>query len=305
MRKAFIKTLTELADANPNIVLLTGDLGYTVIEPFMDKFPDRFINSGVAEQNMIGVAVGMAEAGFVPFVYSIASFATLRPYEFIRNGPILHALPVRIVGTGGGFEYGPNGLTHFGLEDVGVMRVQPEMTVIVPADHEQARTALQATWDLPGPVYYRIGKDDEVTVPGLEGHFELGCVQSITEGDDLLVITAGSIAAEVAAAVSDLDSEGLHCQVSVVATLNPPPVRDLMGILSKFPLVVTVENHYVAGGLGTLVSEIVAEQGIKSQIRRCGIKKMPVGRSGSQQHLNHEHGLSRGSLVETFRELLK
>src|SRR5438067_3211269 len=159
MRRAFTNTLVELAEHDPRIMLLTGDLGYLALEPFSERFPDRFFNVGVAEQNMVGLATGLAEAGYVPFVYSITPFATLRPYEFIRNGPILHHLPVRIVGVGGGFEYSHAGLTHHGLEDVGVMRVQPGMGVIAPADHEQTVTAMEATWDLPGPVYYRLGKD--------------------------------------------------------------------------------------------------------------------------------------------------
>src|SRR2546421_8509146 len=150
MRRAFINTLVELAEHDPRIMLLTGDLGYLALEPFSERFPDRFFNVGVAEQNMVGLATGLAEAGFIPFVYSIVTFASLRPYEFIRNGPILHRLPVRIVGVGGGFEYGPQGLSHHGLEDVGVMRVQPGMTVVAPADHRQMATALRATWDLPG-----------------------------------------------------------------------------------------------------------------------------------------------------------
>src|SRR4051812_22287055 len=119
MRAAFLRTLTELAARDERIVLLTGDLGFAAIEPFKDTFPERFFNVGVAEQNMIGIATGLAEAGFLPFAYSIATFAVLRPFEFIRNGPIMHDLPVRIVGVGGGFEYGHAGPTHHALEDVG------------------------------------------------------------------------------------------------------------------------------------------------------------------------------------------
>ena len=139
MRGAFVKTLTELAYDHPEIVLLTGDLGFMALEPFANAFPDRYYNVGVAEQNMVGIATGLAEAGFIPFVYSIVTFATLRPYEFIRNGPILHHLRVRIVGIGGGFEYGASGFSHHGLEDVGVMRVQPAISIIAPADAQQRR----------------------------------------------------------------------------------------------------------------------------------------------------------------------
>ena len=122
MRNAFLDALVSLAERDERVMLLTGDLGFSVLEPFAERFPDRFVNCGVAEQNMTGVATGLAEAGMVPFTYSIATFATLRPYEFIRNGAALHRLPVRVVGVGGGFDYGHNGITHFALEDYEVAR---------------------------------------------------------------------------------------------------------------------------------------------------------------------------------------
>src|SRR5918912_219611 len=129
MRKAFAETLFELMTQDERILLLTADLGFMVWEAIASKFPGRFFNVGVAEQNMIGLATGLAEAGFIPFVYSIATFATLRPFEFIRNGPVHHNLPVRIVGVGAGYDYGPAGPTHHALEDIGVMRTQPNLTV--------------------------------------------------------------------------------------------------------------------------------------------------------------------------------
>ncbi len=299
MRGAFTRTLIELAEGDPRILLLTGDLGYTVLEPFAEKFPDRYFNVGVAEQNMVGLATGLAEAGFIPFLYSIATFASLRAYEFIRNGPILHQFPVRIVGVGGGFEYGSAGATHHALEDVGVMRIQPGITVIAPADHEQTRAAFLATWDLPGPVYYRLGKDDKTTVPGLRGRFELARVQIIREGADLLIITMGSVANEAASAAATLVDQGIACTVAVVACVNPAPVNDLAAILARFPLVLAIEAHYVVGGVGSLVSEVIAERGLGCRVVRCGIKMTPDGISGSQAHLYHTHGLSSNALAAT------
>ena len=160
MRTTFIQSLTELAHRDPRIVLLTGDLGFNVLEPFKQAHPTRFFNVGVAEQNMVGIATGLAEAGFIPFVYSITTFAVLRPFEFIRNGPVAHGLPVRIVGIGCGVEYGHNGITHYALEDIGVLRTMSQLTLLTPCDSPQASAALHATWDLPGPVYYRLSKDE-------------------------------------------------------------------------------------------------------------------------------------------------
>lgn len=305
MRKALLNILVELATSDPRILLLTGDLGYTVLEPFVEKFPDRFFNVGVAEQNMVGVATGLAEAGFIPFCYSIVTFAALRPYEFIRNGPILHHLPVRIVAVGGGFEYGFAGSTHHGLEDVGVMRVQPGITVIAPLDYQQTHTAIRETWDLPGPIYYRLGKDDRTVIPKLEGRFELGHTQTLCEGKDLLILVMGSIACEAVAAAQALITQGIACTVVAVACLNPPPIADLVEVLSRFPITLTVEAHYVVGGLGSLVSEVIAEHGIPCRVVRCGISTSANGVCGSQNYLQKMHGLSKEAIVETAVGLQK
>jgi transketolase len=298
MRGAFAQAITELGEQDERIVLLTADLGFMALEVFADRFPDRFFNVGVAEQNMIGIATGLAEAGYFPFVYSIVTFASLRGYEFIRNGPVLHHLPVRIVAVGGGFEYGTAGLTHHGLEDIGVMRLQPGLTVISPADAAQTRSAFFETWNLPGPVYYRLGKNDKVIVPYLDGRFELGRVQTITEGDDLLLIAMGGISSEVTAAAAALEAEGVRCTTLIVSTLNPAPVDDLVAILERFRVAITVEAHYVNGGVGSLVSEIVAEHGLGCRVVRCGVRTASDGITGSQKFLEQRYGLASADIVQ-------
>ncbi len=299
MRIAFIKALSELASRDPRILLLTGDLGYMALEPFAERFPDRFFNVGVAEQNLVGLATGLAEAGFIPFVYSIVPFVVLRPYEFIRNGAIQHQLKVRIVGIGGGFEYGTNGLSHYGLEDVGVLRLQPGMSVLAPADHEQAGAVLRATWDMPGPVYYRLGKDDKTIVPGLEGRFELGRIQMLREGTDLVFITMGNVVGEALQAADRLASQGISASVACLACVSPPPMEDVLRLLRSHKLAITVEAHYATGGIGSLVAEAIAEESVSCRLVRCGVK-MPIdGVSGSTAYLYEKHGLSSGALVQT------
>jgi transketolase len=262
------------------------------LEPFSDAFPKRFFNVGVSEQNMVGLATGLAEAGMVPFIYSIAPFATLRPYEFIREGPLLHRLPVRVVGIGGGMEYGPNGMSHYSLEDIAVMRVQPNMTVIAPADHMQARQALLASTDVPGPIYFRLGKDDTTVVPGLNGAFALGRMQLVREGPDAAIIAMGAIAAEALAAADLLAARGLDCAVAVVASVSPPPEDDIENLLAGRSLVVTVEVHYAAGGLGSLVAEVIAERKIGARLLRQCVRSMPDGLVGSQRYMERSFGLS-------------
>jgi transketolase len=267
--------------------------------------PGQFLNVGVAEQNMVGLATGLADAGYIPFLYSIATFASLRPYEFIRNGPVQQRLPVRVVGVGGGFEYGTAGISHHGLEDVAVMRVQPGLTVIAPADHEQARRALLATWGLAGPIYYRLGKDDHTVVPDLGGRFELGRATIVREGPDVLLISMGAITAEVAGAAELLAESGVGATVAVVSSLNPTPEADLLELLRQFSVAITVEAHYVSGGLGSVVSELLAENGTNCRLVRCGVRGVGDGRSGSQEYLQRLHGLDRKALAETAMRALQ
>jgi transketolase len=304
VRGTFVKVLSELAEKDPRIVLLTGDLGYTVLEPFRDRFPKRFYNVGVAEQNMVGLATGIAEAGMIPFCYSIGTFASLRPFEFIRNGPVLHHLPVRVVGLGAGFEYGTAGPTHYSLEDIGVMRTQPGLNIVAPADFEQTATAVRATWDLPGPVYYRLGKDDKSVLPGLKGRFELGHANNVRNGDDLLIIACGPISFDVVAAADELAKIDIDAAVTVVASVSPVPERDLVEILGRHRVALTVETHSITGGLGSLVAEVIAENGLGTRLVRLGVRTGTEGRSGSPAHMHARHGLDRAGIVRAAKGLL-
>lgn len=301
MRRAFIQTLTELAQNDDRIVLLTADLGFMFLEPFEDTLPGRFFNVGVSEQNMIGLATGLAEAAFIPFVYSIVPFAVLRPYEFIRNGPIYHQLPVRIVGVGGGFDYGTNGISHYGLEDIGVLRILPGITLVAPADHLQTRTAVELTWDLQHPVYYRLGKDDINTIPGLEGRFEIGKPQLIKSGTDLLLISLGSITKEAYRALEILGNKGINSTLMVISNIHEGMNDRIVDILRRFKLAVSIEEHFINGGIGSLISEIIAENGLNCKVVRCGVRNIPRGLSGSQTYMRSINGLTGDQISETAR----
>lgn len=297
MRRAFVSALVSAAEADSRIVLLTGDLGFTVLEPFAERFPERFFNAGVAEQNMVGMATGLAEAGYVPFTYSIATFASLRPYEFVRNGPVLHELPVRVVGVGGGLDYGHNGPSHYALEDLAVMRAQPGLAVVAPADWQQAQAAVHALARSSAPAYLRLGRDEVHTVPGLDGRFDLGGLARVSDGTDLVVVATGGAAVEAAGAVERLAAAGVDAGFAVCASIAPAPVDELLILLSAVPVVLTVEDHYVTGGLGSLVAELVADAGVACRVVRCGIGDAADGLSGSSPYLNRVHGLDAASLA--------
>jgi transketolase len=301
VRAAFVEALGGLMDEEERVVLLTADLGYNVLDPLARTHPDRVINVGVAEQNMAGVAAGLAHSGFIPFVYSIATFASLRGYEFIRNGAVVHNLQVRVVGIGGGFEYGSAGISHYALEDLAVMRTQPGMTVVAPADGLQAVTALSQTWNLPGPVYYRIGKNDRAALPELGGRFRLGRAEELLSGGDVVLLATGSVAGDAFEAGRRLAARGVSCGVAVLSCLAPAPRADITAMLRDAALAVTVETHYLTGGLGSLVAEVIAEAGLTCRLVRAGVDRVPDTYSGSQLYMQRRFGLDADSLVRTVR----
>lgn len=305
MRKAFVESLVEAARRDPRILLLTADLGYAALEPFAGEFPDRFFNVGVAEQNMVAMATGLAEAGYVPFCYSIVCFATLRPYEFIRNGPVVHQLPVRIVGMGGGMDYSTNGVSHYGIEDVGVMRVLPQLAIYTPADAGQTRNLVAATASLPGPAYYRLGKDDSLVVPGLGGRFTLGCPELVRTGGEVLFLTMGGIAAEAVHAADRLREAGLEAGVAVVSTMQPADHDRLAELIRGYRTVITVEAHYQVGGIGSLAAEVIAGHGLGTRLLRCGLDRVPDGVTGSLAFMYARYGIDRESLAGVALKAVK
>jgi transketolase len=304
MRNAFIQSLLKIASQDGRVMLITGDLGYLVVEEFMEKFPDRFLNAGVAEQNLLGLATGLAEAGFIPFVYSITPFITLRPFEFIRNGPVYHNLPVRIVGIGQGVEYGMNGLSHYALEDIGVLRTQPGLTIIAPADDAQAKNAIEQTYHHPGPIYFRLSKE-KTTIPELLGNFTLGEAQQIGNGRDFVIVSTGAITTEAVKAVHTLSDWGINGTILVVASLAPAPEKNIVNVLVGVNHVFTLEAHYITGGVGSLVAEIIAENGLPVRLTRFGFTHLLNKTVGSAASICAENGLSGDKLAARIQKVLQ
>jgi transketolase len=304
VRNAFVTALCELADEDPRVLLLTGDLGFMAVEPFAERHPDRFVNAGVAEQNMLGLATGLAEAGHVPFVYSIATFAALRAYEFIRNGPVLHGLPVRVVGVGPGLDYGPNGITHWALEDVAALRPLPGLAVVAPADDAQTASAVAATRGLAGPAYLRLARRGPA-VEGLDGRFALGRAHVLGDGADVALVALGNLAPAAVEARALLAAHGVDARVVVVSCVRPAPVHDLVQALIPVPLAITLESHYVDGGVGSLTAEAIAENGLATRLVRAGVRRSPAGETGSAEFLHARHGLSAEAVAQSALDRLE
>jgi len=300
MRTAFIRTLCEAAERDTRIWLLTGDLGFSVLEEFSSRFPDRYINVGVAEQNMTGIAAGLAISGKVVFTYSIANFPTFRCLEQIRNDVSHHEANVKIVSVGGGFSYGSHGYSHHGIEDIAVMRSMPGMTIIAPGDPSEARLATIEVARHPGPCYLRLGKANEPMVHMSDPDFRIGRAIEVQSGSDISVITTGGILKSVVEAARHLALvDGLSVGVFSMHTVKP---LDKSAVLAaaRSGAILTVEEHSITGGLGSAVAEVIAETACPTLFRRYGVPDRVYHDIGSQEFLRNRLA---GDLISAIKDL--
>ena len=295
MRAAFIETLCELAERDERIWLLTADLGYSVLERFATRFPDRFVNVGVAEQNMTGVAAGLALSGKIVFTYSIANFPIMRCLEQIRNDVCYHNLNVKIVAVGGGFTYGSAGYTHHAIEDLAVMRTMPNMTVVAPGDPVEAGLATEAIVGRQGPCYLRLGKANEPVVHQTEPEFQVGRAITVREGGEVVLISTGGMLATVVRVADALTAEGISPRVLSMHTLKPLDV-DAIRRAAETNLIVTIEEHGAIGGLGSATAEVLAAKGCHPQLLTLNVGARHLATVGSQDYLRKCHGLDAESL---------
>lgn len=291
MRTAFIETLCELAAADERIMLVCGDLGYSVLEVFAKRFPDRYINAGVAEANMTGVAAGLAMTGRVVFTYSIANFPVIRCLEQVRNDVCYHGLDVKIVAVGGGLAYGPQGYTHHGVEDLAVMRVLPGMTVVAPGDPVEARLATRAVVRQPGPCYLRLGKAGETVVHAAEPPFAIGRAIAMRDGPDATVISTGGVLALVTGAADALAARGIRVRVLSMPCVAPLDEDAVARAATETRLVVTVEEHG-AGGLASAVAEVLAGRAAGARLLPLRLERAAIHVADDQARLRGAQGLS-------------
>ncbi len=262
MRNAFASKITELAQADPRVVVLSGDIGNRLFDKFKVACPGRFFNCGVAEANMMSLAAGMAMAGLRPFVYTIAPFATARVLEQIRVDVCYHNVPVTIVGAGAGLSYASLGPTHHSCEDVALMRCLPNMTVLCPADATEVRLSLAAVLNQPGPAYIRVGKKGEPAVHTSEPAFAIGKGITVRDGSDVCILGMGNMVAVAMEAADALASAGVSARVVSMHTVKPLGEQLLHETFGKFAAVAVVEEHSRIGGLGSAVAEWLATQRI-------------------------------------------
>lgn len=306
MRDTFVATLLELAKADPNVHLVTGDLGFGVLKPYWEQLPDQFTNAGIAEQNMTSFAAGMALEGKTVFTYSIGNFPTLRALEQIRNDCAYHEANVKIVCVGGGFVYGSLGMSHHATEDLAVMRALPNVTVMAPADPVQAQLATEAIYAHPGTCYLRLGRGGEPRISRSGEKFQIGRAIPVEEvGDDVAILFTGAIADEVIEARKLLAASGVNAAVISFPTVKPIDAAAIVGFASRFPVLVTVEEHSVVAGFGGAVAEVVAELASpRARLVRIGLQDQYSSVVGSQKYLRDVYGMSARRISERVREAL-
>jgi len=300
MRDHFIKRLSELAEHDFRIMLVTGDLGFGVFDEYRRRFPGQFINAGVAEQNMTGIATGMAMEGRVVFTYSIANFPTLRCLEQIRNDACYHGANVKVVSIGGGFSYGALGISHHATEDLAIMRSLPDITVVSPCGYWETIEATEAIVNMPGTCYLRLDKSAGDDAPlDKEEKFEIGKARVLREGSDCAIIVTGGILGEVWQAAELLEKKGISARIVSMHTIKPLDREAILQTCQDVGVIVTVEEHTVYGGLGSAVAEALLDNGVLPSAFLCiGLEAGFSSIVGSQQYSRKRYGLDAESISD-------
>jgi transketolase len=306
MRNAFINTLMLLAEKEERIYLLTGDAGFTILERFIEKFPGRYLNVGIAEANLIGVAAGLALSGKIVFCYSIIPFVTMRCFEQVRVDLCYQKLPVKLVGVGEGVTYGTAGATHHAIEDIAIMRALPNMTVICPGDPFEMENAVAASLALSGPCYIRLGKSGEAKIhASREIGFTLGRGIKVREGQGAVLISTGNMLPAAAEICRKLAERGFQPGLVSMHTVKPID-RDLIQALpARYRLVATLEEHNVIGGLSSAVGDVILEEQLPLRLIKFAIPDRYACVAGSQEYLRKDFGLATDDILARLEQEMR
>jgi transketolase len=303
MRHAYAQHLVQLGSQHTNIIALEGDLKESTQSiQFQQAYPDRYIDCGIAEQNMVGVAAGLALSGKIPFVHSFACFISMRAIEQVRTSVAYPKLNVKFVVSHGGISPGTAGTTHHAIEDIAIMRAIPNMTILVPGDAKEVRQCIDAALAINGPVYVRLGASDAEDVYGEQNNFKPGTATQLRDGNDVTIITTGMLVHEGIAAADILRKEhGINARVLQMASIKPIDRNAIIAAARETGKIVTIEEHTVLGGLGGAVAEVVSEIGC-ARVVRLGINDHFCG-VGSAACLMKEEGLTVENIITQIRTL--
>lgn len=304
MRNAFAEALTELGQKNEKVVLMMGDIGNRLFDQYKLACPDRFYNCGIAEANMVSMAAGLAIQGFRPVCYTIAPFLIYRAMEQIRLDVCYHHQPVILVGTGAGLNYGNLGATHHSLEDIGMLRALPEMTIVCPCDPIEVKLALVEALQCDRPLYMRIGKKGEKNIRQEDWGFEIGKSIVVRDGVDVCIVSTGTMLQQAILAAEDLKKyEEISCQVVHMHTVKPIDSDRLQDMVKNYKLIISLEEHSLIGGLGGAIAEWMIDhhtQASETQLIRLGTADQFLHEVGSAEWLRKEQGLTSSKIVQAI-----
>ena len=299
MRDAFVRALMREAAADPRLTLITGDLGFGVLKPFWETYPDQFVNAGIAEQGMTGLAAGLARTGRTVLTYSIGNFPTLRCIEQIRNDCAYHDANVKIVCVGGGFVYGSLGMSHHATEDMAVLRALPGVTVFTPGDPAEVEAVVPVMLRTPGTCYLRLGRGGEPMLhDGPIADWTLPRALTLRQGTDVALLSAGGILTQTVSAARLLQEQGVSAEVVSFPCLKPIDREKLMELAGRFRHLVTVEEHSIVGGFGSAVCEVIAETGMSCRVHRIGMEDVYSCIVGTQQYLRGQYRMDDRAICE-------
>ena len=306
MRDHFISSLTEIVKKNRNIILITGDLGFGVLNNFIEKYPKQFINAGIAEQNMTSIAAGLGMDGKIVFTYSIGNFNTLRCLEQIRNDACYHDANVNIVSVGGGFSYGALGYSHHATEDLAIMRAIPNLRVFCPCDFWDVEQITKKVIDVGGVNYIRIDKSSYINENNINEVFIAGKGRVLSDGNDITLITCGGIAEVAIEAKIELLKHNINCRVISMHTIKPIDKNIIIDSVNETDGIVTLEEHSLIGGLGGAVSEVLMQEGVyPKKFKMLGLESKFSTIVGSQTYLRKINKIDKKSVIDEIIKLLK
>lgn len=307
MRDTFIRVLEEIVEKDKNVFLITGDLGFGVLKNYWETYPDQFINAGIAEQNMIGLATGMALEGKTVFVYSIGNFPTLRCLEQIRNDAAYHNANVKVVAVGGGFSYGSLGMSHHATEDIAILRALPNVMVMAPGDIIETEAAVRAIYEWQGTCYLRLGRGGGKAIHKGPIDFKIGRAIKLMDGNRVAILSTGEILDEANLAASELNKKGISTALYSFPSVKPIDADIIKKCALDAKLIVTVEEHNVIAGFGGAVAEIISSMdGNRAKQIKIGLEDTYSSVVGSQEYLRYYYGMSASKIVsKVMRELDK
>lgn len=303
MRTAYLDTLYDLAMKDQRVYALISDNGAIVYDRYRENLAAQYLNLGISEANMIGMAAGMASCGKIPFAYTIGAFLAYRAFEFIRNDICLQKQNVKIVGTGSGETYSMLGPTHHSTEDLGGLRTLPNLTILCPASPMEVKKATIAAYEFDGPIYLRLGTNKEPEIYKEDYHFEIGKGITVKEGNDISLICTGSIIKDVLDVAEIMQKEGIQARVINIHTIKPIDKEIILKAAADTRKIITIEDHNVIGGIGSAVAEVIAESNNHAILKRLGMHDFSKG-YGTYMQVKEMNGIGIANICNEIRHML-